>query len=121
FEKFISEGYYYLATASLYSSRYQGGDRIWHDTRYNRNVAINILVGKEWLFGEEQNQIFGVSARLSYQGGSRYTPVNMTQSITNQDVVFNETKPFVNQFPPAFVSHLTISYKLNKENTAHEI
>lgn len=120
FEKYLSKGYYYMATVSLFNSQYQGGDNVWRDTRYNRNIALNFLIGKEWLLGKKQNHILSLNARLSFQGGDHYSPINTTQSLADQDVVFDETKAFSQQYSPAFTSHFTASYKLNKEKTAHE-
>ena len=120
FEKYLSEGYYYLATASLFNSQYQGGDNVWRDTRYNRNFAVNFLIGKEWMLGKHKQNILGLNARVSYQGGDHYSPINTTLSVANQEVIFDETKAFSQQYSPAFTSHFTASYKLNKKNIAHE-
>lgn len=109
-----------MPTASLFNSLYMGGDKVWRNTRYNRNFALNFLVGKEWLLGKNQNKILSLNARLSYQGGDHYSPINTTHSVATQAVVFNETKAFSQQYPAAFTSHFTASYKLNKKKTAHE-
>ncbi len=121
FEKYLSQGYYYLATVSLFNSQYLGGDNIWRSTRYNRNFAINFLIGKEWMLGKNQNHVLSLNTRLSYQGGDHYSPINLSQSIANQGVVFDERKAFSQQYSPAFTSHFTASYKINKRKTAHEI
>ena len=34
-ERFMHNHYYYLLTASLYESKYKGGDGLWHNTRFN--------------------------------------------------------------------------------------
>lgn len=120
FEKYLSKGYYFMVTTSLFNSQYQGGDHKWRNTRYNRNFAFNFLIGKEWLMGKKQNKIFGLNARLSYQGGDHYSPINTSQSLTNQEAVFDEAKAFSQQYSPAFTSHFTTSYKLNKKKTTHE-
>lgn len=120
FEKYLSKGYYYMASVSLFNSQYLGGDNVWRDTRYNRNFAANFLIGKEWLLGKNQNKVLGLNTRLSYQGGDRYSPINTMQSIAEQDVVFDETKAFSLQYSPAFTSHFTASYRINKEKIAHE-
>lgn len=120
FERYLSKGYYYMTTISLFNSLYQGGDNMWRDTRYNRNFALNFLIGKEWLLGKKQNQILSLNTRFSYQGGNHYSPINTTQSIANQEIVFDETNAFSLQYAPAFTCHFTASYKLNKKKTAHE-
>ncbi len=120
FEKYLSKGFYYMATASLFNSEYQGGDKVWRDTRYNRNFALNFLIGKEWLLGKNKNQILSLNARLSFQGGDHYSPINTAASVVSQSVIFDETQAFSQQYKPAFTSHFTASYKLNKKKTAHE-
>ena len=120
FEKYLSKGFYYMATASLFNSEYQGDDKVWRNTRYNHNFALNFLTGKEWLMGKNKNQILNLNARLSLQGGEHYSPINTTASVSNQSVVFDEARAFSQQYTPAFTSHFTASYKINKKKTAHE-
>jgi hypothetical protein len=121
FEKYLSKGYYYMFTASLFNSQYKGGDNVWRDTRYNRNYAFNFLIGKEWQMGQGRKNVLGVNARFSYQGGDHYSPINSIQSSVNQDVIFDETKAFSMQVSPAFTTHFTASYKINKKRSTHEI
>jgi hypothetical protein len=121
FEKYLSQGYYYIFTASLFNSQYKGGDNIWRNTRYNRNYAFNFLIGKEWQMGKNKQNVLGLNTRLSYQGGDRYSPINNIQSTINQEVVFDETRAFSQQVSPAFTSHFTASYKRNKNKSAQEI
>ncbi len=121
FEKYLSQGYYYMLTASLFNSQYQGGDNVWRNTRYNRNYTFNFLIGKEWEMGKNKQNVLGLNARFSYQGGDYHSPINATLSTQKQEVVFDETRAFSQQISPAFVSHFTASYKINKKKTAQEI
>jgi hypothetical protein len=121
FEKYLSQGYYYMMTGSLFNSLYKGDDNIWRDTRYNRNYAFNFLIGKEWEMGKKMQNVLSINVRLSYQGGDHYSPINTTLSTQNQDVVFDDTKAFSKQVSPAFTSHFTASYKINKKKSAQEI
>jgi hypothetical protein len=68
FEKYLSKGYYYMATVSLFNSQYQGGDNVWRDTRYNRNFALNFLIGKEWLLGKNQDKNFRIKCTSKLSG-----------------------------------------------------
>ncbi|MFN3445674.1 MAG: TonB-dependent receptor [Bacteroidia bacterium] len=43
FEKYMSKGFYYMITASVFDAKYTGGDGVWRDTRFNRN-----FVNKKW-------------------------------------------------------------------------
>lgn len=67
FEKFLSNNFYYLFTASVFSSKYKGGDGIERNGRYNSNYAINLLAGKEF-YTESQN-VWGLNLKASYNGG----------------------------------------------------
>ena len=119
-EKYLSEGYYYMINASLFDSKYKGGDNVWHNTRYNRNYLINFLIGKEWQVGPGRQNVISANVRLSYQGGDWYSPVNMTQSLLQKRAVYDETNAFSKQLSPSLLAHFTMSYKVNKKNTAHE-
>lgn len=121
FEKYLSKGYYYMITASIFNSQYKGGDNTWRDTRYNRNYAFNFLIGKEWEMGKIKQNVLGLNVRLNYQGGDHYSPINNTLSTQSQDIIFDETKAFSKQVSPAFTSHFTASYKINKKKSAREI
>jgi hypothetical protein len=121
FEKYMSQGYYYMCTASLFDSRYRAGDGIWRNTRYNRNYAFNLLAGKEWMFGRNRQNIFNANIRLSYQGGDRYSPVDLTASQHAEEVVYSEKEAFSKQYPSSFICHFTIGYKINRKSSAHEI
>ena len=120
FEKYLSKGYYYMTTASIFSSQYRGADKVWRSARYDRNFAVNLLGGKEWLLGKNKNHILSLNARVSLQGGDHYSPIDNALSALRQDVVFDETKAFSEQFSPAFTAHFTASYKINRKKTVHE-
>lgn len=120
FEKYMSQGYYYMLTASLLNSRYKAGDGIWRHTRYNRSYVFNLLTGKEWMLGRSRQNIFNANIRLSYQGGDRYSPVDWAASQEAEDVVYLEKDAFSKQYAPAFLCHFTVSYKLNRKNRSHE-
>jgi hypothetical protein len=53
-ERFLDKGFYYLVTASVYDSRYKGGDDIERNTIFNGNYVANVLGGKEWVLWEEK-------------------------------------------------------------------
>lgn len=120
-EKYMSDGYYYLLTASVFDSRYRGGDGRWYNTRYNRRFALNGLVGKEWTLGKNKQNILGLNLRVSYQGGDRYTDADQVATQAAQDVVLIQNTAFNKQYAPALTCHFTASYKINKAHSAREI
>lgn len=120
-EKYMSKGYYYLVTGSVFSSEYKGGDGIWHNTRFNRNYAFNFLAGKEWQLGASNQNVLSLNSRLTYQGGNRYSPVNEAASHEASAIVYDDTRPFTEQSQPSLNVHFTASYKINKSKSSREI
>ncbi len=120
-EKYISKGYYYLFTASLFDSKFKGGDNVWRNTRFNRNYVFNFLIGKEWQIGKSKQNTLSLNTRFSYQGGNRYSPVNEAASQIAKDIVYDETNAFKMQSAPALNVHFTASYKVNKKKSSREI
>ncbi len=121
-ERYLNNGYYYLVTGSIFSSRYCGGDGIWHNTKYNRNYIANVSGGKEWIMGKNKNRIFSVNLRMTLQGGDRYSPVDVDATMQDPDkeVHSDEANAFSKQFGPMFLLNYTISYKVNKKKISHE-
>lgn len=120
-EKFISDGYYYLFTTSIFNSLYRGGDGIWRSTRYNRNYVINTLFGKEWNLSSTDKNILSLNMRLTYQGGNRYAPVNSTASLAAREVVYDDSQAFASQVAPGLQVHFTASYRINNKKLSHEL
>ncbi|MCD7972174.1 MAG: TonB-dependent receptor [Candidatus Azobacteroides sp.] len=122
FEKYLSKGYYYMATATLFDSRYRGGDGKWYNTRFNRKYVLNLLGGKEWVTGKNRNKIWSVNLRGVLQGGDRYSPVDTEATLADPDklVRYNEDAAYSKQFGPSFTFHYTVSYKINLKGKSHE-
>jgi len=122
FEKYLTNGMYYMATASIFDSRYTGGDGVWHDTKFNRRFILNGLIGKEWTIGRQKRDRFGINLKLTLQGGDRYSPVDETASMAHldEDTKYDETRAFSNQFSPMFLLNYSISYRMNRTKVSHE-
>jgi hypothetical protein len=82
---------------------------------------VNALAGKEWKTGRLKQNILGVNIRCTYQGGDRYIPADMSASGAQGTVVYDNSRAYDVQLEPAFISHLTVSYRINRRKTAHEI
>jgi hypothetical protein len=120
-ERYMSKGFYYLVTATVFKSEYKGGDDIWHSTRFNRNYVFNFLAGKEWQVGASKQNMFILNSRFTFQGGNRYSPVNEAASQEARAIVYDETSPFTMQAQPSLNVHFTASYKINRSKTSSEI
>jgi len=82
-EKFFSKGYYFLATTSLFNSKYKGSDGIERNTAFNNRYVFNTLFGKEWKFGKNGNNALTFDTKFTTSGGNPFSPVDLEQSIAN--------------------------------------
>lgn len=119
-EKYLTNGFYYLVSTSVFDSKYMGGDKIWRSTRFNRNFLFNGLAGKEWQMGRQKKNVLGLNLKLSYQGGDHYTPADLARSVADEDVVFDGTRAFEKSLDPSFFTHLTFNFRKNKKRSSHE-
>ncbi len=120
-ERFFSNNFYYLVTASLYDSKYTSLDGVERRGKYSGNYLANVLVGKEFYLGKEKNKILNVSAKVSYNGGNRYHPVDLQSSINQNQTVFYDNLPYGSKGEDVLVVNFGANFQINKEKTAHII
>lgn len=113
FERFFKNSYYFLVTASLFDSKYNGDDGISRNSRYDKGFAFNALFGKEFIF--KRNRVLGVNVRLNYMGGERVSPINVNQSLLEKRVIYDESRAFEEQSPSMCYLDLTITFRTDKK------
>lgn len=114
-EKFLSKGYYYMFTASLFNSKYVAADGIERNTRFNRNFVFNLMAGKEWTL--RRNNSISANIRLNYLGGNRIEQIDMDASLQQKEVVYGETDgnlSYSDKFDDLPMWSFTLSYRKNK-------
>ncbi len=116
-ERFLSDNYYYLITASIFDSKYKGGDGIERNSRYNRNFVFNALFGKEYIISD--HNILSINGRFTYMGGERTSPVLRDASLAAKRVVYDDTQAFKNTLSDSKYLDVTASYRINNNNLAH--
>ncbi|MFN3848116.1 MAG: TonB-dependent receptor [Spirosomataceae bacterium] len=121
FEKYMSNGFYYMTTASIFDAKYRGGDGVWRDTRFNRNYVVNLLGGKEWKVGKNKQNTFNINGRITFQGGDRFSPIDEQATKARKTIVYDETLAYSVQSDPITNVHLTIAYRKNKLKSSREI
>ena len=117
-ERFLKNGFYYLFTASIFDSKYKGGDDIERNGLYNKHFIFNMLGGKEWRTGKQKNNILGVNGRLTYIGGDRLTPILESESIQQDEIVYDYSKAYSGKEKNAAILSFSVSYRINKQNHA---
>lgn len=117
-ERFLKKGFYYLATASVFDSKYKGGDGVERSSLYNKNFIVNLLAGKEWTVGKSKANILGVNARLSLMGGDRYIPVLKEESLSSGEIIYDYNRAYEAREDVAKVLSFSVSYRKNKPKHA---
>lgn len=112
-EKFFSQGYYGLLTASFYDSRYTGSDDVERSTGFNNSYVVNVLAGKEWTFGPSKRHAITIDTKVTTAGGRRYTPTDLEASRMMGFQVDVEDEAYSQRFDPYFRWDLKFGVTLN--------
>ncbi|MDW7690549.1 TonB-dependent receptor [Flammeovirgaceae bacterium SG7u.111] len=118
-EKVFSKQYYFLATTSLFNSKYEGSDGIERNTAFNGNYVVNVLGGKEWNLGSK-NKVLAVDLKLTSAGGRYYTPIDLEKSIETGQEERLEELAYSERYSDYFRTDLKITYRVNKKKTTQE-
>lgn len=117
FEKFFSQGYYFLVTTSVFNTRYKGSNGIVRNTAFDGNYVLNTLIGKEIPLGAKST--LDIDYKMAFAGGKRYTPIDTVRStMINAVYLNNETNS--RQFPPYFKADIKVGFKLNGKKISQE-
>ncbi len=120
-ERFFSKGYYYMATGSLYESKYTPLDNVEYNSRFNANYAGNILFGKEFkLKSAKKNKTLALNLKATLIGGNRYTPIDLQSSIAADETVYHLDKINESKLDDIFILNFALIYRINKKKTTHE-
>ncbi len=115
-EKFFANNYYGLATGSLYQSKYKGSDGIERNTAFNNKYVLNILGGKEFLFGRNKGNAFTVDFKFTTAGGRYFTPIDLAKSIESGKEIKLDELAYSERFDPYVRLDLKLGYRLNPKN-----
>lgn len=116
-EKFFSKNYYFLLTTSLYESKFTAMDGVERNSRYNGNSVFNLVGGKEFPMGKNNNSALGVNLRATYAGGQYFSPIDPVLSAEKGYTVRPLEKAFSEKRPDYLRADLKVSFRRNKEQT----
>jgi outer membrane receptor protein involved in Fe transport len=116
-EKFLSDGYYFLVTTSLFNSKYKGYDNVKRNTAYDGEFVVNVLGGYE--IELKSRNFITLDTKMVWAGGKRYTPVDVSESIEENTVVWDWERAFERQ-EEYFRLDFRIGYKVNGKRVSQE-
>jgi CarboxypepD_reg-like domain/TonB-dependent Receptor Plug Domain len=117
-ERTFSNGYYYLATVSVFDSKYKGSNGIEHNTAFNGNYTINLLAGKE--FQVSKKMVLSFDTKITSAGGKRFTPIDFEASKKAQIVVRFTDRYYESQYKDYFRVDFKITLRRNGKNVMQE-
>lgn len=119
-EKFFSNNYFYMFTASVFDAKYTGSDGIERNTDFNTRYAVNLLGGREFQLGTKQSLSLGTKVTLA--GKRWYTPIDEAASRIENDEVLVDSLRNTLQFSSAYFRlDLKVVWKYNAKRVTHEI
>lgn len=117
-EKFLTDGFYYLFTASIFDSKYQGYDEVWRNSAFNNNYIFNVLTGYEWKTGNRS--LLAVDMKVVYAGGTRQMPIDVETSTIENAERYDWENAFNERLEDYFRINARISFRLNGNNLNQE-
>ena len=112
-ERQLRDGFYALATGSVFRSRYEGADGVARATAFDNGYVANVLVGKEWPFGKTGNKAFTVDAKVTGAGGRPYTPVDLAASRAAGYEIRDAARSYTERLPDYFRADLRFGLRIN--------
>lgn len=113
-QKFFSKNWYMLTTASFFESKYTMPDGIERNTAYNSNYVTNFVGGKEFRVGKNKQNILGTNIRLIWRGGYRTIPIDLEESVLQDEEIRNYDLAYETKAPDYFRVDLGFSFQKNK-------
>jgi hypothetical protein len=126
-EHFLTKGFYFLNTVSIYRSFYTdllGGE---HPTAFDSRYAVNLLGGKEFYFREKANKkgktkkgSLTTDIKFMVNGGRRYTPINERASQSKGETIRDNTQVFASQYDDYIRLDFRVAYKVQTKKITQE-
>ncbi|MBN1158088.1 MAG: TonB-dependent receptor [Bacteroidales bacterium] len=117
-ERFFTGSYYYLATLSLFDSKYKASDAIIRNTAFNGNYVVKMLGGYE--FSIRNKNALSIDLKFTWAGRLRFIPIDLDQSITKGETVYDFGWAFEESNPDYYRLDLRIAFKMNRPRCSQE-
>ena len=119
-EKFFSNSYYLLFTASLYDASRTGSDGDYYNSVFNGRYIVNALGAKEFTWGTKRKTTFTIGGKATLAGGKRYTPIDLEASDSAGEAVYVDELRNSEVFDPYLRLDLKVTYRINSVKASHE-
>ena len=122
-EKFLDKGFYFLVSSSIYQSFYTASNGKEYNTAFNGNYTLNALVGYEYRFkqGEKFQNSITLDLKFTRNGGKRYTPILLAESIAIDKEVRDYEHAYENRYADYMKGDISIAFKMVGKRITQEI
>lgn len=118
-EKFYTNNYYLLFTTSLFDSRYKNYDLPWRSTVFNGNYVVNVLAGRDFLFGSKRQHTFGINGKVLSRGGFRTTPIDLEATKVAGEIVYKLDELYSQHLPAFYRIDFGLQVRINRQNYSY--
>jgi len=115
-EKFFSNRLYFLITGSFFKSYFYPKDGERYATTFANDYVSALTIGRE--FELKKDRVLQVGARLLYNGGNRYTPLDAAASLSAGTYVGDVSLSNTERIPDYVRLDTRISYRFNATKLA---
>jgi len=117
FEKYFSQGFFFLFTGSVYESNYVASDGQTYNTRYNSRYNQSLMGGTE--IPLKKGGTLQLGARSVLNGGLRFTPGDEAASKAAGEFVEQPGQAFALGVGTYYRIDFRIAYRKNLKKTAY--
>jgi hypothetical protein len=97
-EKFFGQGFFILATGSLFRSTFKAWEDEWRSSRLDNLFSTSVMGTKEWAFNQGKGGVLQVGLKMFWRGALRYQQANKPASIAAEYFIEDEPAAFDAQF-----------------------
>jgi len=119
-QRFFNNGFYFLATASLYEATYKAADNTKRNTPFASNFGTSLLTGKEFTIGKSGQNLLGFNFRGTWGGNRRVIPIDLEASQNNGFETVDVSRAYTSRLPNFFKLDFQISFRVNRPSLTHE-
>ncbi len=122
YRQFLTKGFYFISSASLYQSKYQSLEGVWRNTEFNAGHRLSIALGKQYKVGKSaKHKTLGLHTSLSHRGGGWFTPIDLEASLLQNKEIQDETSAYSVRGANVSSWNISIRYKVNRPKTTHTV
>lgn len=120
-ERPLNNGYYLLATGSLFRSLFTTYAGQEYNTLFNRGYQVNVLGGKEFRLNKSGKTTLGVNGKFLYSGGLRESVIDVASSVAQRKTVYYPGQIYTSQSKPYQRIDGSVYLKFNRRRATHSI